>query len=244
MAHVEFDDLADIFHGPGVVGTIGAPTRLTWRDSCALPCHTHHGVLPAGGQSQRESQSNPCDICDSCDSQALARAGEPKQRLRQAATSCDIHGPSDSESQNVAGSRKGQTTPQTRANPQESQKSQMSQGSTRNNPATTGDSATATAEPWPAPAWSDADIARFKARRDRLIRWGNTAADAQELADRLTRRDLTDDDRVSCVDCGQYRPGRCGNHRTARLNTNEVGHDLAALLQRCPGFTACTSGRP
>ena len=75
------------------------------------------------------------------------------------------------------------------------------------------------------------------AGRDRLIRWGYTAADAQALADRLTRRDLTDDDRVSCVDCGQYRPGRCGNHRAARLRTSELGRDLASTLQRCQGFT-------
>lgn len=237
MAHAEFDDLADIFHGPGVAGITGGPTRLTWRDSYGLQCHTHHGVHRAVGQSQRELQSTPCDSCDSCDSQALARAGGPKQGLRPAAIFCDRQGPGSQESQKVAGSRKGQTTPQTRANPQESQESQKSQGSTRNNAATPGKPTTAAAESWPAPAWSDADIARFMARRDRLIRWGYSTTDAEALADRLTRRDLTDDDdRVSCFDCAHHRPGRCGNHRGAGLHTPELGRDLATVLQRCPGF--------
>ena len=253
MLHAEFDDLADIFHGPGVAANSGLPTSLTLRAIHAFPRSTRHGVAPAGGQSQHGCHGTPCDSCDSCDSQASVRAGGPIPGLRHAATFATPAAPADRVSQKVAGSRREQNTPQSRANPQESQKSQVSQGfpsvraATSANPPRTAPGklpATTAPEAWPAPAWSDADIARFKARRDRLIRWGNTAADAQELADRLTRRDLTDDDRVSCVDCGQYRPGRCGNHRAARLNTNEVGHDLAALLQRCPGFTPCTSGRP
>ena len=85
-------------------------------------------------------------------------------------------------------------------------------------------------------AWTDADIASFTARRDRLIRWGYRAAEAEALAERLTQRDRSDDDRVSCTDCRHYRPGRCGNHRAARLQSPEVGRDLAGLLQRCPGF--------
>ena len=85
-------------------------------------------------------------------------------------------------------------------------------------------------------AWTDADIARFTARLDRLTRWGWLTADAEAMAERLTLRDRAGDDRVSCTDCRHFRPGRCGNHRAARLTSNEVGRDLATLLQHCQGF--------
>lgn len=85
-------------------------------------------------------------------------------------------------------------------------------------------------------AWTDADIARFIARRDRLARWGYSTIDAEALAERLTLRDRSGDERVSCTECSNHRPGRCDNHRAARLHSAEVGRDLAALLQRCPAF--------
>lgn len=247
MRHAEFDDLADIFHGPGVAANSGLPTSLTLRDIHAFPRSTQRGAAPASGQSQHGCHGTPCDSCDICDSQASVRAGGPIQGLRHAATFATPAAPADRVSQKVAASRKGQNTPQSRANPQESQKSQVSQGfpniraATPANPPRTAPGklhATTAPEAWPAPAWGDADIAHFKARRDRLIRWGYTAADAEALADRLTRRDLTDDDRVSCVDCAQHRPGRCGNHRRAGLHTSELSRDLAITLQRCPGFTS------
>lgn len=87
-----------------------------------------------------------------------------------------------------------------------------------------------------AVAWTDGDIARFLARRARLLRWGWSEPEAEKLADRLVRRDRDLDARVSCADCKHYRPGRCGNHRRAGLSTPDVGHDLAGMLQRCPGF--------
>lgn len=87
-----------------------------------------------------------------------------------------------------------------------------------------------------AVAWTDEDIARFLARRARLLRWGWPEPEAEALADRLVRRDRELDARVSCADCRHYRPGRCGNHRRAGLSTPDMGRDLAGLLQRCPGF--------
>lgn len=73
--------------------------------------------------------------------------------------------------------------------------------------------------------------------RARLLRWGWSAAEADAMAARLARRLLDRDDRVSCAaECAHYRPGRCGNHRAARLASSEVGRELAGLLQRCPGF--------
>ena len=87
-----------------------------------------------------------------------------------------------------------------------------------------------------AVAWTEADIARFVARRDRLMRWGWHEADAEALAERLVKRDRDGDVRVTCVECTHYRPGRCGNHRSAMLSSPDVGRELATLPQRCPGF--------
>jgi hypothetical protein len=82
------------------------------------------------------------------------------------------------------------------------------------------------------------DLARFNARRNRLIRWRWPVADAERMAERLTLRDREADSRVSCTDCQHYQPGRCHNHRHAGLHGQDVGRDLASLLQRCPGFKA------
>lgn len=84
--------------------------------------------------------------------------------------------------------------------------------------------------------WTDAEIAAFRDRRARLLRWGWPETAAEKLAERLVIRDRGGDPRVSCTDCAAYRPGRCENHRRAGLNGPDVGRDLAALLQRCPGF--------
>lgn len=86
-----------------------------------------------------------------------------------------------------------------------------------------------------AGTWTDDDIARFSERCARLMRWGWPEADAQALAERLVIRDRSGDDRASCIECQHHRPGRCGNHRAAGLHSPDVGHDLAAMLQRCPG---------
>ena len=87
-----------------------------------------------------------------------------------------------------------------------------------------------------AVAWTEADIARFLDRRARLLRWGWAEQDAENLAERLGKGDRDNDDRVSCIDCEHYRPGRCGNHGRAGLHDTHVGRDLASLPQRCLGF--------
>jgi len=84
----------------------------------------------------------------------------------------------------------------------------------------------------------DGDAARFLSRRARLLRWGWPTSEAEALAEQLARRDSSADSRVSCAECRHYRSGRCGNYRSAGLHANEVGLDLAAILQRCPGFEA------
>ncbi|MEQ1806496.1 MAG: hypothetical protein ABL900_14070 [Burkholderiaceae bacterium] len=93
-----------------------------------------------------------------------------------------------------------------------------------------------------AVAATDADISVFLDRRARLMRWGWAEPEAERLAKRLVRRDREQDDRVSCPDCQHYRPSRCGNHRRAGLNVADLGRDLAALLQRCPGFQIGSPG--
>ena len=84
-------------------------------------------------------------------------------------------------------------------------------------------------------AWTDDEIARFTDRRARLARWGWSEAEAENMAERLVMRDRGPDDRVVCVDCLHFRPGRCDNHQQAGLSTAEVARGLANLLQRCPG---------
>lgn len=86
-----------------------------------------------------------------------------------------------------------------------------------------------------AGTWTDDDIAHFTERRARLLRWGWAEADAEAMAERLVIRDRSGDDRASCIECHHHRPGRCGNHRAAGLQSPDLGHDLAAMLQRCPG---------
>lgn len=96
-----------------------------------------------------------------------------------------------------------------------------------------------------AVAWTDGDIDRFQDRRARLLRWAWPEADAEALAERLARRDREADDRVTCAgDCTHYRPGRCGNHRKAGLYSPDLGHDLAALLQRCAGSSVRGTTKP
>ncbi len=89
-----------------------------------------------------------------------------------------------------------------------------------------------------AQPWDEATIARFVARVGLFLRRGFNATGADDLAERLVLRDLQTDDRVCCAECVHFRPARCGNHRGAGLLGAELGLDLAATLQRCPGFEA------
>lgn len=79
------------------------------------------------------------------------------------------------------------------------------------------------------------DDNRTASRLARLRLWGWPDAEARAVADRLARRDASDE-RVACADCLHYRPGCCGNHRRAGLNAPSVSRDWAGLLQRCGGF--------
>ena len=158
-----------------------------------------------------------------------APAMAPCEGLRIPANPAGADGATELDSQTFAGVRKPQIGPRSEETCGSSQDSQNSQRYTLQ-------CATASGADLAAVAWTDADIARFLDRRARLLRWGWPEPEAEKLAERLVKRDREQDDRVSCADCRHYRPGRCGNHRAALLHSHEVGRDLAAMLQRCPGF--------
>ena len=153
----------------------------------------------------------------------------PCKDLRMSAKAEQRTAGAEPESQTFAALRNPQSEPQTEAASGPSQDSQISQGC----PSTC---AGAPSLDLAAVAWTAADIVRFLDRRARLLRWGWAEPEAEKLADRLVRRDREADDRVSCIDCRHYRPGRCGNHKRAGLCMPDLGRDLAAMLQRCPGF--------
>jgi len=89
-----------------------------------------------------------------------------------------------------------------------------------------------------ADAWDDAAIARFHARVAHIQRRGFTEQDAEDLAEQLHLRDGQADHRHLCFECSHYRPGRCRNHRHGGLQSPEMARDMAARLQRCPGFSS------
>ena len=116
--------------------------------------------------------------------------------------------------------------------------------------ATATDSAAndARADPAPAPdpdrycwphstAMNTAEIDRFLARVEVLQRKDMGLNAAEALADAMVMRDRDGDDRRSCFECQHFRHRRktCGNFSAAG-GGQELGSDLAATLQRCPGF--------
>jgi hypothetical protein len=86
-----------------------------------------------------------------------------------------------------------------------------------------------------AVAWDRAAIDQFLTREARLMRLGFAADDASDLAEAAHLREVTGDDRIACWQCTHLRHWRCLN-RQALLSTSEIGRDLAALPQHCPGF--------
>jgi hypothetical protein len=194
------------------------------------------------------SRDTPCENCETCERQAFLRVGGPFGTLRRAANRCETrHVPEaarDADSQTFAGVRNPSNGLQSEQPREVSQDSHLSQGYLATNAlgahAASGERrfclSSADADRCHWPLWSDAEIAAFVGRVNVFIRRGTFATDAHDLAERLTLRDRDGDDRVSCVECAHYRPGRCGNHKQAALLSHELGCDLAVLLQRCPGF--------
>ena len=91
---------------------------------------------------------------------------------------------------------------------------------------------------WPhSTAMNTAEIDRFLARVEVLQRKDMGLNAAEALADAMVMRDRDGDDRRSCFECQHFRHRRktCGNFSAAG-GGQELGSDLAATLQRCPGF--------
>lgn len=87
-----------------------------------------------------------------------------------------------------------------------------------------------------AGGWDDTEIHAFTTRVLQFMRKGIEADLADDLAERLTLRDRERDAQHLCLECRNYRPGRCANYARAGLHAPEVGLDLATRLQRCAGF--------
>lgn len=99
-------------------------------------------------------------------------------------------------------------------------------------------------EPVTRESWTEAEISVFIDRYERLLRWGWSEIEAENLAERLVWRDRDADDRVVCAECRYYRGERCGNHKDAILNVADRGRNLAGLLQRCAGFRTVKAPSP
>lgn len=91
------------------------------------------------------------------------------------------------------------------------------------------------------PAWSDVEIERFAQRYARLVARGLTDDHAEALAERLVQRDREGDARRLCIECSNFRAGRCQQPKHAGVGA-EVGA-LAFILQHCPAF-ALMGGEP
>ncbi|HNU11379.1 MAG TPA: hypothetical protein PKJ45_08440 [Rubrivivax sp.] len=91
-----------------------------------------------------------------------------------------------------------------------------------------------------ADPWTADQIERFRARVTAIQRRGFTPQDAEDLAELLHLRDLHADHRHLCLEC-QHLAGtsatgwRCSNARAAQVG-RDLPHELATLMQSCPGF--------
>ncbi len=86
--------------------------------------------------------------------------------------------------------------------------------------------------------WSDDEISTFQARRDRLMRWGRSEAEAEQIAERLLNRDRDGDDRRLCLECRELgQGGRCAAAaRGAFPWASRELQPVQLVLQRCEGF--------
>ena len=85
-----------------------------------------------------------------------------------------------------------------------------------------------------------AEIDRFADRLAQFSAKGLTLADADALADTLTRRDRDGDDRRACLECA-HLSGWAGRRQCRGLPHAGMGGPMAAagqvaVLQRCNGF--------
>ena len=89
-----------------------------------------------------------------------------------------------------------------------------------------------------AGGWDDGEIARFTHRTALFARRGFNQHDAEDLAERLTLRDRTGDDRRMCVECSHFgERGRCLAAAMGRIaGADRRLEPVPTLLQRCEAF--------
>lgn len=99
-----------------------------------------------------------------------------------------------------------------------------------------------------AEPWNDTACAVFVARITRFMRLGISAADADDLAERLHLRDVEGDDRRHCVECrhlAREAPSRweCREPSAAGFGSG-LSSELVTMSQRCPAFTSAEATAP
>jgi hypothetical protein len=103
---------------------------------------------------------------------------------------------------------------------------------------------------WPhSSAMNSSEIDAFMKRVMRFTASGLNLADAEQVADRLVRRDRDHDDRRACLECRHLRGhGRwqCANWRLGRHVRGQSGMPLVGgivqTLQRCEGYASVMLG--
>ena len=86
---------------------------------------------------------------------------------------------------------------------------------------------------WPnSPAMNTVEIKTFHRR---VVRFSGRA-NAEQLADRLVRRDREGDDRVMCIECLHMKVMICHNSKEAGMHPM-LGGNFVDQLQRCKGFS-------
>ena len=86
---------------------------------------------------------------------------------------------------------------------------------------------------WPnSPAMNTVEIKTFHRR---VVRFSGRA-NAEQLAERLVRRDREGDDRVMCIECLHMKVMICNNSKEAGMHPM-LGGNFVDQLQRCKGFS-------
>lgn len=89
-----------------------------------------------------------------------------------------------------------------------------------------------------AEPWNHDGIAMFTLRRDAFRRRGYSPDNADDLAEKLVRRDAAGDHRRMCVECTHFGDhGRCMAAAAGRLpGADRRLEPDPVILQRCPAF--------
>jgi hypothetical protein len=174
-----------------------------------------------------ESQGQACAAAESAHSESLAKSGERRSEAAGDSPVFATHSPMSNRAQREQ--RRG-LSPDSPNSPRAA--------ADNDSPPRPHRLSKAEADRCHRPAWSEAEIAAFVARVALFLRRGMPAADADDLAERLTLRDRNGDDRGMCVECRFLeRSGGCAEARAGRLYGFDRRYEpLRTVLQRCESF--------